>query len=148
MTDAMMAETRPAEAEAAERLVLHVGCGAPNPDKVPAAFFPRGEWRELRLDIDPEVQPDIESSITDMAAVADGSVDAVWSSHNLEHLEPHEVSVAMAEFFRVIKPGGFAVVTVPDLQQVATLIAEGKLEDAAYMSAMGPIGRASCRERV
>lgn len=134
MTDAMMAD-----APVTERLLLHVGCGAANPDKVPQAFFPAGEWRELRLDIDPDVRPDIQSSITDMAAVGDASVDAVWSAHNLEHLEPHEVAVALGEFFRVIRPGGFAVVTVPDLQQVAGLVAEGKLEDAAYISAMGPI---------
>lgn len=139
MTDAMMADAQVPAPLVTERLLLHVGCGAANPDKVPQAFFPAGEWRELRLDIDPDVQPDIQSSITDMGAVADTAVDAVWSAHNLEHLEPHEVAVALGEFLRVIKPGGFAVVTVPDLQQVAGLVAEGRLEDPAYMSAMGPI---------
>lgn len=121
------------------RLVLHVGCGIADPAKLPAAFFPVGEWRELRLDIDPGVAPDIVASITDMAAVPTGSVQAVWSAHNLEHLFPHEVPLALAEFHRVLAPGGFVLVTMPDLQQVAALVAEGKLEDAAYMSAMGPI---------
>lgn len=122
-----------------QRTLLHVGCGMADPSKVPAAFFPAGEWRELRLDIDPGVAPDIVASITDMSVVPTGSVQAVWSAHNLEHLFPHEVPVALAEFHRVLAPGGFALVTMPDLQQVAALIAEGKLEDAAYMSAMGPI---------
>lgn len=121
------------------RTVLHVGCGAANPDKLPAAFFTRGEWHELRLDIDPGVAPDIQASITDMAMVADGAVDAVWSAHNLEHLAPHEVAVALAEFHRVVRPGGFVAATVPDLQQVAALVADDKLEDTAYISAMGPI---------
>lgn len=121
------------------RTVLHVGCGAPNPAKLPAAFFPAGAWSEMRLDIDPVVLPDIVASITDMPMVPDGAVDAVWSAHNLEHLASHEVPVALAEFFRVLAPGGFALVTMPDLQQVAALVAEGRLEDAAYMSAMGPI---------
>ena len=121
------------------RTVLHVGCGPADPAKLPAAFFPAGEWQEMRLDIDPGVSPDIVASITDMAVVATGSVAAIWSAHNLEHLAAHEVPLALAEFHRVLAPGGFALVTMPDLQQVAALVAEGKLEDAAYISAMGPI---------
>ena len=146
MTDAMMLADRPAATDAAWHTVLHVGCGAANPAKIPAAFFPHGEWNELRLDIDPDVAPDIQASITDMPMVANSSVDAMWSSHNLEHLAPHEVSIALAEFYRVVRPGGFVLVTVPDLQlvalqQVAALVAQDKLEDAAYSSAMGPIAR-------
>ena len=121
------------------RKVLHVGCGAPDPAKLPAAFFPAGAWRELRLDIDPNVAPDIVASITEMPMVETGSVDAVWSAHNLEHLASHDVAVALAEFHRVLAPDGFVLVTMPDLQQVAELVAAGKLEDAAYISAMGPI---------
>ena len=125
--------------EASLLAVLHVGCGAPNPAKLPANVFPAGLWREVRLDIDPEVMPDIEASITDMPMVPTDSIDAVWSAHNLEHLFPHEVPLALAEFFRVLKPGGFALVTMPDLQQVAELVAAGVLEGPAYMSALGPI---------
>lgn len=121
------------------RRVLHVGCGPADPAKLPAAFFPAGEWLEMRLDIDPGVLPDIVASITDMAVVPSASVQAIWSAHNLEHLTAHEVPLALAEFYRVLAPGGFALVTMPDLQQVAALVAEGKLEDAAYISAMGPI---------
>jgi len=121
------------------RKVLHVGCGAADPAKLPQAFFPAGLWSELRLDIDHGVAPDVVASITDMAAVPSGSVDAVWSAHNLEHLRAHEVPLALAEFRRVLRPAGFALMTMPDLQQVAALVAEGNLEGTAYISAMGPI---------
>lgn len=129
----------PAHPLIAQRTVLHVGCGGADPAKLPAAFFPPGHWRELRLDIDPAVAPDIIASITDMGQVASASVDAVWSAHNLEHLASHEVPLALAEFHRVLAGGGLVLVTMPDLQQVAALVAEGRLEDPAYMSALGPI---------
>lgn len=123
----------------ARRRLLHVGCGGANPDKIPAQFFAAGAWTEIRLDIDPSVEPDILASITEMRGVADASVDAIWSSHNLEHLPAHEVPQALGEFHRVLSRGGFALITLPDIQQVAALVAEGRLEDEAYMSQLGPI---------
>lgn len=123
----------------AARSVLHVGCGMADPRKLPGEFFPLAEWREIRLDIDPDVAPDILASITDMAPVVAGSMDAVWSSHNLEHLHAHEIPSALGEFRRVLRPGGFALVTVPDLQRVAALVAEDRLVEPAYVSPAGPV---------
>ena len=120
------------------KTVLHVGCGIPLADKLHAAF--RGEgWSQIRLDIDPSVKPDIVTTMTNMPEISTASVDAVWSSHNLEHLYAHEVPLALAEFRRVLKPDGFALITLPDLQQVALLIADGKLDEPAYISKAGPI---------
>lgn len=127
------------EAPAALRTVLHVGCGMADPRKLPAAFFEPGAWREVRLDIDPGVAPDIVATITDMGMVESGGVDAVWSAHNLEHLFAHEVPLALAEFRRVLRPEGFALITVPDLQQAAELVAQDRLAEAAYISPAGPI---------
>lgn len=118
--------------------LLHVGCGRKRMTDIQARFDP-AHWTETRLDIDPAVAPDIVGSITDMAAVASGSVDAVFSSHNIEHLYPHEVPLALKEFLRVLSPAGFLVITCPDLQEVARLIAEDKLLDPAYVSPAGPI---------
>ncbi len=121
-----------------KKAVLHVGCGVANPNKLHKTFR-SPEWREIRLDINPDVKPDIVASITEMPAVRSRSVDAVWSSHNIEHLYPHEVPVALGEFHRVLKPAGFALVTLPDLQRVAELIAQDKLDEPAYVSPAGPI---------
>jgi SAM-dependent methyltransferase len=128
----------PGEGGAFSRTVLNVGCGYPLRQKLHPHFH-GPEWREIRLDLDPEVQPDIVCSITDMSSVAADSVDAIWSSHNLEHLQRHEVPMALAEFIRVLKPHGLLLLTLPDLQQVARLVVEGRLEDQAYMSVSGPI---------
>jgi protein O-GlcNAc transferase len=121
------------------KTILHVGPGhRSNGAKVYTAFR-TPEWRELRLDIDPANEPDIVGSMLAMPSVADESVDAVYSAHNIEHVYPHEVPVVLSEFLRVLKPGGFLVVTCPDLQSVAQLVAEDKLTDAAYRSPAGAI---------
>jgi predicted SAM-dependent methyltransferase len=115
---------------------LHVGCGPKRKDRTTKAL---STWNELRFDIDESVQPDLVGTMTDMSSVSSESVDAVFSSHNIEHLYPHEVPLALAEFLRVLSDDGFAVITCPDLQSVCALIAEDKLTDAAYTSPAGPI---------
>ncbi|MBK5969454.1 MULTISPECIES: class I SAM-dependent methyltransferase [Thiorhodovibrio] len=117
---------------------LHIGCGPKHKDQTTAGFN-TPDWQELRLDIDSAVEPDIIGTMTDMAAVESESMDALFSSHNIEHLYPHEVPVALAEFLRVLKPEGFAVITCPDLQSVCALVAEDKLTEPAYTSPAGPI---------
>jgi len=120
------------------RILLHVGCGPKRKDRTTAGFN-TPEWEERRLDIDESVSPDIVGTMTDMSAVASASIDAIFSSHNIEHLYPHEVPVALAEFRRVLRDDGFAVITCPDLQSVCELIAQDRLTDAAYHSPAGPI---------
>src|SRR6201982_1768990 len=120
------------------KTVLNVGCGYPLRQKLHPHFY-GPEWREVRLDLDPAVRPDIVCSITDMAPVSAAVVDAIWSSHNLEHLQRHEVPAALGEFVRVLRPGGSLLMTLPDLQSVAELVVKDGLETEAYMSPSGPI---------
>lgn len=117
---------------------LHIGCGLNNKSTTTAGFN-SDEWTEVRFDIDPSVKPDIVGTMLKMDGVSSASMDAIFSSHNIEHLYPHEVPVALAEFKRVLKPDGFLVITCPDLQAVCQLVAEDKLVDTAYMSLAGPI---------
>ena len=117
---------------------LHVGCGRlTKANSTPE--FQKNEWIETRLDIDENVTPDIISSITDMSVVDSNSFDAVYSSHNIEHLFSHEVPLALKEMHRVLCDDGFLVITCPDLQSVCEHVVNDKLTEPLYQSGMGPI---------
>jgi SAM-dependent methyltransferase len=120
-------------------LLLHVGCGPSTLAHIPVATFRDQGWRELRLDVDVSVQPDIHGSMTDMVAVPSGLVDAVYSSHSIEHLVWHDVPKALAEFLRVLKETGFAVITCPDLQALASMVEQDRLLEPLYESFAGPV---------
>ena len=106
------------------RRILHAGCG-----RTPLPEFLHGI--ETRLDVDPQVQPDVCASMTEMGDI--GPFDTIWCSHSLEHLRPAEAEQALAEFHRVLAVGGFAMIMVPDLQGVALT------DEVLYLSPAGPI---------
>jgi hypothetical protein len=121
------------------KILLNVGAGHPKSGaRIPDAFQ-SVDWKEVRLDIDPANEPDVIGTMLDMSAVAKGSMDALYSAHNIEHVYSHQVPLVLAEFLRVLKESGVAVITCPDLQTVCALAADNKLTDAAYNSAAGPI---------
>jgi SAM-dependent methyltransferase len=95
-------------------------------------LFPLPVDTELvRLDINPACEPDI---VADMAAMGDiGEFDMVLSCHSLEHLYPHNVTRAVSEFWRVLKPDGHVVCLVPDLEDVRPT------EAVVFVSQAGPI---------
>jgi len=116
---------------------LHVGCGLLNKSRCKG--FNNDNWKEIRLDIDENVNPDIVGTLTDMKLVETGSVDAVYSSHNIEHIFPHEVPIALREFYRVLKEDGIVVITCPDIQSVGEALTQDKLFETLYESPMGPV---------
>jgi SAM-dependent methyltransferase len=120
------------------KTVLHVGCGTRGVGVLPPDLI-GPNFKEIRVDINPIVAPDIIASITDLSAVETGSVDIVYSSQNLEHLFAHEVPLALAEFRRVLNGDGIAMICVPDLQAVAARIVADQLDETAYLSPAGPI---------
>jgi SAM-dependent methyltransferase len=127
---------RQPESDELTPIVANVGCGPRGSGGLPA-YFER--WRELRVDVDPSVQPDIIGDLTDLSAISDNSLDALWASHCVEHLYAHQVPKALREFHRVLKSDGFACILVPDLQTVANLIVADRLHEPMYQSAAGPI---------
>ena len=117
---------------------LHVGCGENDKSKT-TDVFATDEWEETRLDIDESVKPDLVSSITDMSIIKDGSFDAVYSAHNIEHLYAHEVPMAFKEFKRVLNNDGIVFIRCPDLYTIAQFIVDGKVVQPMYESPAGPV---------
>ena len=119
-----------------ERVLVNVGCGPRNSSSLPKYF---DTWQQLRVDVDPSVQPDILADLTDLSPIPDASADAVWAAHCIEHLYAHQVKLALAEFRRVLREDGFVCVIVPDLQIVAQYVAADRLHEALYDSPAGPV---------
>ena len=109
---------------------LHVGCGSIVKSQIKG--FNNDNWKEIRFDIDKNANPDIVGTLTDMSLVETGSVDAVYSAHNIEHIYPHEVRIALKEFYRVLKDDGIVVITCPDLQSVCEAVVQDKLLETLY----------------
>ena len=116
---------------------LHVGCG-PKP-KSTCLGFNNDIWKEITFDIDKDVNPDLVGTLTDMNSVETGSVDAVYSSHSIEHIFPHEVPIALGEFYRVLKEDGMVSITCPDLQGAGEASAQDKLFETLYEGHDGPV---------
>jgi predicted SAM-dependent methyltransferase len=118
------------------RVLLNAGCGDPESDNAPKYF---SSWQNIRLDLDTKARPDIVANIVELECIRDSSVDAIWSSHSLEHLYRHELPRALSGFRRVLRPDGFVCILVPDLQIAAKAIVDDKLTDPIYRSQSGPV---------
>jgi len=138
----MAAEHGPAGGQllmSTKKRVLNAGSGSYAPGRL-HPIFDKEEWEQVRLDAEPLTKPDLVGSIVDMREfVANSTFDAVWSSHSLEHLHAHEVLPALMEFRRILKDDGFALITTPDIEAVARLVLEGRIDETAYVSPAGPI---------
>ena len=119
------------------KTVLHVGCGPQKKSNING--FNNDNWKEIRFDIDEKVNPDIVGTLLDMSEVETGSIDAIYSSHNIEHVYPHEVLIVLKEFHRVLNDDGMVVLKCPDLQSVCEAVVDDKLLQPLYDSPAGPI---------
>ena len=120
--------------------LLHVGCGY-NTKENTLKYYD-DEWKETRVDINPDVNPDILGTMKDLSNVQNNSYDSVFSAHSIEHVYIHEVNTVLKVFYRVLKQNGFLVITCPDLKSISKLIVEDKLLEVAYESPAGSINPA------
>jgi len=119
------------------KTLLHVGCGHSNKSNLKG--FNKDQWTEIRFDIDKKVNPDIIGTLTDMRLVETASIDAIYSAYNIDHIYPHEVPIALKEFYRVLKEDGIVIIRTTDLQSICEVVAQDKLLEPLYESPIGPI---------
>lgn len=72
-------------------------------------------------------RPDIAADVTKLDMFADRSVDAVFSSHLLEHIEDTEAT--LREWWRVIKPLGYLILYLPHKEFYPNIGQEGSNPD-------------------
>jgi hypothetical protein len=126
------------EVDATQSNLLHIG---PGNSRVPNAHMADDlvGYKEITLDIDKKSNPDIIGSMTDLSAVPSNSMDVIYTSHALEHIDSCDVPGVLKSFQRILKEDGFARIIVPNMKIPAQKIAEGKPEAVLYVSSAGPI---------
>lgn len=80
--------------------------------------------RRIGMDLNPEsaefLDPAIEfrqGDVTDLSSIPDGTVNLVFTSNMLEHLEgKHEIERLLSEVRRVLVPGGHVVAMGPNIR--------------------------------
>jgi predicted SAM-dependent methyltransferase len=88
-----------------KKAYLNIGCG-----NIFAA-----DWNNLDFIKHPNI---IKWDIRKGLPYPDSSMDAVYSSHTLEHMTPKEAQDLLSEVARVLKIGGIVRIAVPDISRV------------------------------
>jgi predicted SAM-dependent methyltransferase len=97
-----------------KRLRLHLGCGARHLDGF------------INIDMRPTRACDYVTDITRLPC-PDGSADRIEAYHVIEHIEHPKAPAAVAEWFRVLAPGGILVLECPEIDEAARRYLQGDL---------------------
>jgi predicted SAM-dependent methyltransferase len=95
---------------------LHLGCGQKH---IPGWFHVDA----LELDHVDHVGP-----VEELGFIPDNSVELIYACHVLEHFGRKTHYAPLAEWHRVLKPGGILRLSVPDFAAAARLYLSGTLE--------------------
>ncbi|OGA14710.1 MAG: hypothetical protein A3H32_18355 [Betaproteobacteria bacterium RIFCSPLOWO2_02_FULL_63_19] len=95
---------------------LHLGCG---PRYIPGF---------VHIDVQAVPHVDIVGSVAHLP-LRDACASLVYACHVLEHFDRREYREVLAEWFRVIEPGGILRLAVPNFAACAELYYERGLED-------------------
>lgn len=103
---------------------INMGCGWRN-------FGP--EW----IHIDAGDYDHLDSfSITDLSSYENDTVDLIYASHVVEYFNREQVMPLLAEWHRVLKPGGTLRIAVPNFEVIVDLYSKGKYDLNSFL---GPL---------
>lgn len=77
---------------------------------------------------DPNMKVDLVCDAVKLP-LEDNSVDFIYAGHLVEHFYPDTLAAAIAEWKRVLKPGGTLVIITPDCGTVFRHYASGQIQD-------------------
>lgn len=61
-------------------------------------------------------KPEVETDLRFPLLCSDNCVDGIFSSHTLEHLYPNHAWQLLSEMYRILKPGKWLRICIPDLK--------------------------------
>jgi predicted SAM-dependent methyltransferase len=70
---------------------------------------------------------DFVGDCRDLGRFADGSIETIYASHVLEHVEQKGILPTLKEWHRVLEPGGTVMLSVPDLETLCRLFLDPRL---------------------
>lgn len=124
--------------EEGKKKVLHIGWNSAVTQSLHTRFK-TPEWQEIRLDQDPNTQPDFVAPLTNMKVIPDASIDAIWMQHVLQRFIITDVPQILRECFRVLKPMGYVFLSVPDGQAAAAYVAHSRVDEILFQTPLGAI---------
>jgi predicted SAM-dependent methyltransferase len=73
------------------------------------------------FNVQPADNVDFVGNIQDLSMFADGSWDEIYASHVLEHVPQMRMMSTVKGLYRILKPGGKIMISVPDLETLCRL---------------------------
>ena len=104
---------------------------------LPRSFDPK-IWQEVRTAKDRD-DVHLSMGISDLAALPDACVDAIYNAGSLGYLYAHEVIPSLKECYRILRKGGTFMFSVSDLQKIGQALAQGRPERELYRAPAGSI---------
>lgn len=137
-----------AASNAASPVRLNLGCGACVVDgwinvdyalgarlaKAPGFKLANSRLRLFNMDWDPRI---VLHDLTRPFPWTAGSVQAIYSSHTLEHMSREQGAEFMRQCHRVLRRGGVLRIVVPDLHDIVTRYVRGELPADFFVEELG-----------
>ena len=82
---------------------------------------------------------DVIADVTEPLPFDDNSADVIIAEHILEHVYLHKQEATLRDWFRVLKPGGRLIISVPNQRELAQAYLDGRINFFIYaVNKFGP----------
>jgi len=119
------------------RTLLNISSSAGG--SLPASYLPA--YQPLETGSHDYLLTGFDGDPRSLARGAPDCVHAIYCSHTLEHFPLHDVQAILAGAHRILVPGGFLHLRVPDIPALMRLVVERRLDldSVLYRAGAGPV---------